>query len=70
MTPKTVDAYLAGVKAELTENGEVDDESLWRLFTLADALVFASVSGADFKSLSGLYPLAYTAAEKLGTGVV
>ena len=71
LTPKTVDAYLAGVKAELTpENGEVDDESLWRLLTLADALVFASVSGADFKSLSSLYPLASTAAEKLVTPIL
>lgn len=66
ITDETRQAYLAGVKAELTaENGELDDESLWRLLTLLDALVFADVSGADFSELTTLYPLAATAAKKL-----
>lgn len=66
VTEATQRAYLAGVKSELTvENGELDDESLWRLLALLDALVFADASGADFSELATLYPLAYTAAAKL-----
>ncbi|HCH60420.1 MAG TPA: nitrate ABC transporter ATPase, partial [Leuconostoc lactis] len=66
LTDATQRAYLAGVKSELTvENGELDDESLWRLLALLDALVFADASGADFSELATLYPLAYTAATKL-----
>lgn len=66
ITDATQRAYLAGVKSELTvENGELDDESLWRLLALLDALVFADASGADFSELATLYPLAYTAATKL-----
>ncbi|MEX0380114.1 nitrate ABC transporter ATPase [Leuconostoc sp. MS02] len=66
LTADTVTAYLAGVKSELTaENGELDDESLWRLLVMLDALVFADASGADFSELATLYPLAYTAATQL-----
>ena len=66
LTTETAVSYLAGVQSELTvENGELDDESLWRLLTLLDALVFADASGADFSELADMYPLAYTAATKL-----
>ncbi|ADG40518.1 MULTISPECIES: hypothetical protein [Leuconostoc] len=66
LTANTVTAYLAGVKSELTiEQGDLDDESLWRLLVLLDALIFANASGADFSELSSDYPLAYTAAKKL-----
>lgn len=66
ITSETRLAYLAGVKSELSvENGELDDESLWRLLMILDALIFADASGADFAELGTLYPLAYTAAKKL-----
>lgn len=71
ITETTRQAYLAGVKSELTsEVGELDDESLWRLLTLLDAHIFAEVSGADFSELAMLYPLAWTAAKKLAAPIL
>lgn len=66
LTSTTKTAYFSGIKSELTpENGELDDESLWRLLVLLDALIFANISGSDISELANLYPLAFTAAKKL-----
>lgn len=68
LTRETSTAYLAGIQDSLTpENGELDDESLWRLLTLLDALVFAQfVPEKDFlTTLQTTYPIAYTAAKQL-----
>ncbi|MBZ1528466.1 nitrate ABC transporter ATPase [Leuconostoc mesenteroides] len=67
-TSATVKAYFSGLNAELTpENGEVDDESLWRLLMILDALVFANtISDSSLVAeLQQKYPLAYTAASSL-----
>ncbi|MCO6183229.1 nitrate ABC transporter ATPase [Leuconostoc fallax] len=68
LTRETATAYLAGIQDSLTpENGELDDESLWRLLTLLDALVFAQfVPEKDFlTTLQTTYPIVYTAAKQL-----
>lgn len=74
LTQQTADAYLAGVQSELTpENGDLDDESLWRLLMVLDALVFADnlVEASDFTAvLANNYPLAYTAAQTLAETIL
>ncbi|GMA69600.1 hypothetical protein GCM10025879_08460 [Leuconostoc litchii] len=67
-TLETANAYFAGLHEELTpETGEIDDESLWRLLMILDALAFADTINAQHfvSDLQRDYPLAYTAAKKL-----
>ncbi|MGX7051768.1 nitrate ABC transporter ATPase [Leuconostoc palmae] len=66
LTELTGKAYLSGVMSELSpETGDIDDEILWRLLMLVDALIFADAGDFDFNELADVYPLAYTAAKEL-----
>jgi hypothetical protein len=66
LTDEVKAAYLAGIRADISpEEGELDDQSLWRLLVLLDALVFLADDQDAKATLQAAYPLAYKAAQDL-----
>lgn len=66
LTDEVKTAYLAGLRADITpENGELDDQSLWRLLVLLDALVIFADDQNTQARLQADYPLAFKAAQDL-----